>query len=327
MHNFKYKHLLRAIILIILLLLINEVLYLALYPNTFARVVMHRIENTKFEDLYVGTSKGKAGINPEKSSAKPAVNACFGSTFPKDNLYIIKDAVKNSGIKRVIYELDPTYFTVDMRAGLNDPFIYDAMSPSFLKYQYFFDKFGDVDCRAFFFPWLFYRKDYKNAVGTFKSKLKEEYRNYLASMLSDDTQEVYESGFLYKKKLEPNKGIAPSNFMWLEEKIYPDRLEDFREIIKYCKDEKLELDIIMLPSSKNLIEKNAEMFKNSCDYFEKLCKKENVKFLDFNKVPEKDILQNNENFWDEEGHMYGEAANLFSKILGKYLKNTDKWNQ
>ena len=55
-------------------------------------------------------------------------------------------------------------------------------------------------------------------------------------------------------------------------------------------------------------------------YIAALAEKEGLEFLDFNKEDTGDFSKALESYVDREGHMTGEAAGVFSRELGKKLK-------
>lgn len=100
------------VLFIAVILCINEILVLALKPCTNFRNDMHKLETCQYDDLFVGTSHGKAGINPEvvdKITGEKSLNLCLGGEEVQDSYYIIKEACRVNKPKKIIYELDPGY--------------------------------------------------------------------------------------------------------------------------------------------------------------------------------------------------------------------------
>ena len=95
MHNFKkYMY---PVLFLAVILCINEILMLALKPYTCFRNDMHKLETNQYDDLFVGTSHGKAGINPEivdKITGEKSLNLCLGGEEVQDSYYIIKEACR-----------------------------------------------------------------------------------------------------------------------------------------------------------------------------------------------------------------------------------------
>ena len=104
MHNFKkYMY---PVLFIAVILCINEIMVLALKPYTSFRNDMHKLETNQYDDLFVGTSHGKAGINPEivdKITGEKSLNLCLGGEEVQDSYYIIKEACRVNKPKKIIY--------------------------------------------------------------------------------------------------------------------------------------------------------------------------------------------------------------------------------
>lgn len=91
---------------------INTILNLAFQPYNNFRNDMHNLDNHKFDTVFVGTSHGKAGINPDiidGITGYKSINMCLGGQSIDDSYYIVKEACRVNKPKRIIYELDPSY--------------------------------------------------------------------------------------------------------------------------------------------------------------------------------------------------------------------------
>lgn len=302
--------------------MLNEALGFGLMPATFARLDIHNIEENQYEDIFFGTSRGFAGISPqqvESVTGRKTTSLCLGSVFPLDDFYLLQYACKKGKPKRFIYELDPSYYTVEDYQGINNPFLYNEMALSKIKVEYYLDKYMEDDLRLFFFPWLFYRNGYREVKDTVKMKLSKPYQNYDSIVASDQTAEYMPEGFQYHHRREEPLKKDGTYLSWCKEAVKKDREEDLERIIQYCKDEKIELLVITLPAPKETIEGHPEGYENAHQYYSKLFKEKKINYLDFNMIEDRRIDNQDDNYWDSEGHMYGDAAERFSKVLGAYL--------
>ena len=83
---------------IILALGINSVLNAALCPDTYTRADIFSLEEGDFQDLIVGSSHGKCGIDPEvlfEKTGRRSTDQCLGGEYPVDALYLVKEPAGN----------------------------------------------------------------------------------------------------------------------------------------------------------------------------------------------------------------------------------------
>ena len=102
------------VLFLAVIICMNQILILALKPCTNFRNDIHKLETNQYDDLFVGTSHGKAGINPEvvdKITGERSLNLCLGGEEVQDSYYIIKEACRVNKPKKIIYELDPKFRT------------------------------------------------------------------------------------------------------------------------------------------------------------------------------------------------------------------------
>ena len=92
---------------------INELLNYVLYPYTYTRADVHHLAASEYEDVLVGTSHGKCGLDPqvlEEVTGHKTINVCQGGEYPLDVYYLVREAARNKKVSRVIYELDSGYW-------------------------------------------------------------------------------------------------------------------------------------------------------------------------------------------------------------------------
>ena len=98
MRNFKKN--IYPVLFLAVIICMNQILILALKPCTNFRNDIHKLETNQYDDLFVGTSHGKAGINPEvvdKITGERSLNLCLGGEEVQDSYYIIKEACRDTG--------------------------------------------------------------------------------------------------------------------------------------------------------------------------------------------------------------------------------------
>ena len=91
----------------------NAFLSFVLYPYTYTRAMFHELQCADYDTLIVGGSHSKCGIDPAVLASKAgiaAINAAQGGEHTMDMYYLVKEASKHTGLKRVICEIDPSYW-------------------------------------------------------------------------------------------------------------------------------------------------------------------------------------------------------------------------
>ena len=270
MHNFK-KYI-YPVLFIAVILCINEILVLALKPYTSFRNDMHKLETNQYDDLFVGTSHGKAGINPEivdKITGEKSLNLCLGGEEVQDSYYIIKEACRVNKPKKIIYELDPGYWVSTATLGPEYRTVYDEFPMSEVKAEYYLDKIWNVDFRTTLFPWYLYRKGIKGAGARFTSKFSHAYKNYNDSFYNEPSQAYTSQGQIRIHRSDAPKTEA-NLILWDEKKLKSDAVKSFKKIVKLCKENNIKLTVVTTPVPQETLEKYHDNFENANKFFTSL---------------------------------------------------------
>lgn len=312
----------KAVLFLVLVIAAGKILEFALVPTGYARLDLHNIRENEYDDIYVGTSHGFAGISPEvvdQVTGRKSTNLCLPNEFPIDSYYLVKEASRHHKPKRVIYELDPGYWVVDVNKGKEEVFIYNEFPPSFLKLQYAAEKFGTEDFRYTLFPWYPYRQQLSQIPSNLKLKLSEQYKSYDPAVTYSDVQYYKSEGFLYHNRVEESKGDL-NIVLWDKDKIKDDRREYFEKMAAFCKKEGIELIAVTLPVPQETLDAYPDVYKGAHEYYTELLDEHGITYYDFNYIEDEGIDRSMDNYYDYDGHMYGDYAEKFGLVLGKYLK-------
>lgn len=315
------KRWIKLAVFILLVIAASELMKFALIPPGYAWLNMHNIRENEYDDIFVGTSHGFAGISPEvvdQVTGRKSTNLCLPNEFPIDSYYLVREAVRHHKPKRIIYELDPGYWVVDENKGQEEVFLYNEFAPSFLKMQYAAEKFGKDDFRYTFFPWYFYRQQLGKVPQNLKVKLSEQYRKYDPAVTYSEVQYYKREGFLYHNRVESSKGDL-NIVLWEKDKIKKDRKDYFEKMAAYCKEQGIELIAVTLPIPQDTLDAYPEVYKGSHEYYTELLKKHGITYYDFNFIEDEEVDRSLDNYYDYDGHMYGDYAEKFGNVLGRYL--------
>lgn len=300
---------------------INSFMNFMFIPYSYVEADYNNVYNNKYDTIFVGTSHGKCGINPkivDSINGGKSVNLCLGGEYLSYTYYKVKDVCRKFTPKKVVYELDPSYWTTEEYIGTDSSLLFYNMEWSSVKLQMYVDKLMGEDFRLSLFPWYIFKKEYKMICGNVSHK---SYIGTSSSICNSDfknkSQKYEDNGFIYRKPVD----FVPSwkeYIKWDESKVNTENLKYFRKLVKLCNDKDIELIVIITPVPNKTLEKYKNSYDDMNKYFAKLTEKYDVKFYDFTKIKNSDM--DIKSFCDEEGHLNGESANEFSKELAKYIK-------
>ena len=322
MHNFKKagKVILAAAFVVCLLLVLDAVLY----PCTFIRNDIHAVTTQTFDDVYLGTSHGKMNIDPsamEEVTGRTGHNLCVGGEYSIDTYYLAK-LMLETGHKpeRIVYEVSPGYFTMEKEEGNNYLLFYHEFPLTKAKLAYFADAVAKCNFRTLFFPWYEYPLSYelKNLKDTVSRKWN---RDYSGESMKTDAQEYHEDGFINRYPVDP----TTFSFAGMSEpdtaKIVPVNMEYLSRLITLCKDNDIEFVAMVTPLPAATLKQFSAGIEAMWVYFNEFFEKEGVPFLNFNDMEHYQLVSHKvENFTDLDGHMHGEAASAFSRVLAEQLE-------
>ena len=323
----RKNHIIRMIIFVILCVILSCCLSWVTMPPNVIWLNLHELkEDGPYDYLFVGTSHGQYGISPQvvdQVTGRNSFNLCMANEYPVDTYYLIKEACRQQKPKKIIYELDPSYWITDQNMGTVAGMFYKEMPWSMNKLQYLGDKIIKLDYRQTIFPWSYYKNLLPQAPQTIRKKLSAEYRQYDPAILDIPGGHYGGDGFIYQDKVEGAEKGTFNNVPWNEEQLRPEAEEYFEKILYYCKKENIELEVITLPVPAETYANTTESYQQSDRYFTELMQQYRIPYHNFIFDSALAFDRSIDNYWDYDGHMYGDAAEQFSLELGNYLKEND----
>ena len=321
MHNFKKT--ISAVGIAVVLVLLIFALDFVLYPCTFIRNDIHAVSTETFDDVFVGTSHGKMNIDPETMEAvsgRKGHNLCVGGEYPEDALYMTKLMIeKGHAPKRLVYEVSPGYFVREKEEGNNYLLFYHEFPITVSKLQYFKASLLKSNFRTLFFPWYEYALSYEleNVNKTVTKKINHDFSE---NGFATDTQEYHSSGFIERYPVDLTDTDEEYPDEWYPEDIVEKNMQDLKELIKVCKENNITFVAITTPLSDDTFEEISDGCDALNDYYKDFFDKEGVPYINFNYGEYYNISAHDiESFTDLDGHMNGDAAKEFSKVLAGVL--------
>lgn len=298
----------------------NELLTYLLYPYTYTRADMHHMITQEYEDLIVGTSHGKCGLDPQALAAvtgRKTLNVCQGGQYPVDSYYLVREAARHRKLSRVIYELDPGYWVTVPNQSADYVTFFHEMPWSRVKAEYLADKMLKGDFRNVVFPWYFYRKNVRNIGERVEQKRSRVYKEYITKPFQSEVQTFREDGFFARHRLETDKMEEDIPSLWQAPGPREDTMEAFDRLAEFCGKENIELVVVIMPIPGVTYEKYKEHYEAAESFLEKYMTDRNVDFHCYYQKKSADIPDALEEFADYDGHMYEETAVGFSRIFGE----------
>lgn len=321
MHNFKKKARVVSIAAVTLCLLLA--LDFLLYPCTFIRNDIHAVTTQTFDDIYMGTSHGKMNIDPSaimEVTGRSGHNLCVGGEYSIDTYFMAKLILeKGHKPQRIVYEVSPGYFVMEKEEGNNYLLFYHEFPLSLAKWDYFCTSIAKCNLRTMFFPWYEYSLSYEleHLSETVSRKWNRDYSN---EGMQTASQEYHEDGFIERYPVDP----ATFSFDGMKEAYPEDVIErnmDYLEkLISLCKENDIEFVAVTTPLPAVTLREFSESYEATGDYFEQFFEQQGVRYINFNNREYYPLTDHSvENFTDLDGHMNGDAARTFSKVLAGLL--------
>ncbi|MCD8104088.1 MAG: hypothetical protein LUF35_03570 [Lachnospiraceae bacterium] len=301
--------------------LLLAVLDLALYPCTFMRNDIHAITTTHYDDILVGTSHGKMGIDPdtvEEITGRSMHNACVGGEYGIDVYYLVRLAIETQDPTRIIYEVGPGCFVREKEEGNNYLLFYHEYPLSLTKVEYFFDCIAETNFRNVLFPWYEYSLSYElpNVTETFIRKVTGDYS---VESLKSDSQEYHESGFIESYPIDTSTLQLTVPNLFTTEAVVEENMEYLEKTIDLCEENGIEFIAVITPIPAATLGTWWDNYMEAYEYFAEFFAGKGVTCLNFNTDYYFEASHEIEDFTDYDGHMNGDAAREFSKVLASYL--------
>ncbi len=304
--NSKKLKIIYTVIFVALFLFLNEILLWGLKDDVFMRINVKRGCENQYEDIILGTSQSRAGINPskvEEVTGRKTANLSIPLSSPLDNYYFLKQiCASGHKPKRVVYELDP-YYLSDAKAG-GHYYIYPN-GP--VKLEYFLAAMKN-DWRITLSPWVFQLGNYYHMLEVAKGKW---------DFLHDQYDHNY-NGFVYYGDDVPFTDKVTTD---REFNVTSSADQYLRKMYAFCQAQEIDFVLIQMPVSDDIYKNAEKTYRSGADsYMKEVAEELDIPYWNFNLLLSTELnLRLEGNFIDTEGHMYGQMADRFSEILGLYM--------
>ena len=323
----SFRRFLRAAVVILVAAAILVTLDFLLYPCTFVRSDVHAVTTRTFDDLYLGTSHGKSNISPaaaEEVSGRSGYNMCVGGEYAVDAYYLAKLVLeKGHRPQRIIYEVSPAYLSREKEEGNNYLLFFHEFPLSLSRAEYFFRTVAGCNLRTLFFPWYEYPLSYElEHIG--ETVTRKASGDYSTESMRTGQQEYHDDGFLERYPMDPET----FSFQGLQE-LFP---EDLREdnmawldrLTGLCRDNGIEMVAVVTPLPGDTLDRFRDGYLALDEYFAGYFAERNIRYINFNSGVYAGLAEYGiEDYTDLDGHMNGDAARRFSRLLAGVLETDE----
>lgn len=315
--------------IIVNLIVVLSLTFMLAQPSVL-KILLKEAKNAKCDTLIIGESHGETSYDPYVMSDVTG-NQSFNLSrrlMPVANLcYIMEEANVNGQYKRVILDLDPSYWDDDHKGTFgSDTNLLFRLTGSrrfyyvknILAKDNYNDTFADYNFRA---------TTIKKIPMNVKCKINKAYwkcddtfvENIYYTTGVADNFEYKGRGFRYGLK---KSGVEWPSWDFDESNIKEENIEAFKKIVKYCKDNDIEL--ICVQSALPPYRVQNENMDEVHEYFTELCSEYQVPFYDLNYLKNEFLSRTDDDYVDLDGHMMGELADRQSAVLGQILISENK---
>lgn len=294
------------------------------------KILLKDAKNTEYNTIILGQSHGTTSFDPfvmSDETGEDVFNLSRRLMPVVDLQYVLEEANVNDNYKRVILDIDPSYWDTDHSGNAgNDTNLLMRLSGS-RRVDYIKNILLDDNYNESFADYNVSIDTIKRISKVLKSKLNKDYfmgkdssiQKMYSLMGMNECYEYKGRGFRYGIK---QSGV---NWEWKDfnaKKIKDENLKAFENIVDYCEKNNIELICVQsaLPPSRL---KNENM-DDVHEYFTKLCDKYGVPFYDLNYLKSDYLSRTDDDYVDIDGHMMGELADKQSVVLSRLLLDNNK---
>lgn len=322
----NFKKIIRAVCILAVTAMVFFALDYLLYPCTFTRNDIHAVTTRQFDDIYMGTSHGKMDIDPaamETVSKRSGHNLCVGGEYSEDAYYLTRLILEKGYCpSRIVYEISPGYFTSEKEEGNNYLLFYHEFPLSFSKVSYFWNSIRDCNFRTMFFPWYEYPLSYEleNLKDTVTKKRTGDFG---AEDLKSDSQEYHESGFVERYPVDTASLTMSGIAEFRKEDVSKRNMAYLTKLIELCKENEIEFIGLVTPMPGETLSAYGASFAEAYQYFGEFFSEQEVRYINFNSDQYYPLFSHELSaYTDYDGHLNGDAAEDFSRILAQVLDQT-----
>lgn len=317
----KNKQIISAAVFILVVVLLNNLLNFMLVQPGLSRIMFHELQTQKPDCIILGASHGSYGLSTDELDSGLGVNTmnmCIGGAYMIDAYYTLQYAVKTGSPKVVILDIDYQYLINRHEESILFHQVYNGYPKCSEKIRYFFARIAKEEYRGAFLKWTNYWQCYYMIDKTVEKKCSKAYREYSPSVVSMDQNDIYEGKGFINKSRKASKAKT-SGLEWDESKISRSECDYMKKIVALCRERNIDILFTTVVQDPRTLASQTEKFAAADSYIRNLAEELNVEYYNFNYLTFDAFDRDESDFWDREGHMYGDTAKAFSVVYAEVI--------
>lgn len=299
----------------------------ALAQPSSVKILLKEAKKERYDTLFLGQSHGESSWNPFVFSESLGCEAfnLNRRLFPLDDIYyIMMEANQNKNYKRIILDLDPSYWEgiYTGSCGSDTNLLFRLSGGRSLSYLV--NVLWNQRWNIALFDYFFEIPTIRSSPGNVRSKMSIPYLKGDEAAIQIVYDQLGVSKCYYYLGRGFRYGVRKSGVDWPtwdfdSSSIDDGKVEAFSKIVQYCKKNKIQLICVQsaLPPTR-LINENMEEVHT---YFTELCNSFEVPFFDMNYV--RDLERTDDDYVDIDGHMMGSLADAHTELLCRILSEEE----
>jgi hypothetical protein len=331
----------RSLIFLVLLAVILKGCSFLFAQTGYVRFILNKAESkeTSYDTIILGASHCRGAIDPEKLNetlGTNAINMAIPGETIEDSYFVLKDIDDSNDVKTVILDIDFQYWMYEQPTKhFTKSFIYQQLKNPIVKAEYVVKNRKVLDMRNFVTNRLSWNISPSTVKKNLKLKNSDVYKNNEIEAAYGENGRVEGAdgpyvgkGFFYRQISSENPLPEGHDYLMTWVGRSDDALDEnvkaiFKEIVKYCNDKNYRLICVTSPINPTSVETlKMEYAHDSLTAF--ITGECGVEYYDFNNALMSFIPRSDCDYGDQEGHMGGELAEIYSEKLAEFL--ADAWD-
>lgn len=332
---------LRSLVFLVLLAVILKGCDFVFAQTGYVRFIINEAEKkgTSYDTVILGASHCRGAVDPARLDEKlgtNAINMAIPGETIEDSYYILKDMSESNDIKTVILDIDYQYWMYEQpTAHFTRSFIYQQLKNPLVKAEYLAKNRDVMDMRNVLANRLSWSVSPSAVKRNISVKTSESYKNvtiesaYAENGIVEGADGPYVGkGFFDRKGTEYGKLPPGADYVQTWVGRSDDALDEnvknvFKNIVKFCNDNGYRLICVTTPITPSVVKTlSMEYAHNTFTSF--ITGECGVEYYDFNDALMSFIPRSDCDYGDQEGHMGGELAEVYSEKLAEFL--SDAWD-
>lgn len=324
MHNIK-KIAIRLVLIIVVVTVYDSIIDYLYRPYkdsvTYTMQDRKKLEGT-LETVFIGTSRVQRGISPEimnEELGTVSFNMATSLQLMDGTYHLLSSVAEENPVETVFLGVAPELMLSDNDATRSKVLVYERMMDWKDRLSYLIDC-----CPMQEWPYITLYStqvedyfDFDFVEKNVEFKQSEEYKTRKTGKIR------YRNNGMYSLK----KSTDDPQVTFLEKKesifqpssVNKEKEEYFKKTIEYCKENNIEVVLVNMPISGNLIEELGDV-TTIHDYYSGIAEEYEIAFFDFNYYKKLEETFDNQRFENENHLNYG-GAKVFTKVLAEVYKS------